>query len=61
MNNPPAESKEVIVKIYVDNYATTIPNAEITDTIPSESKKTLVKSVSELNLALGKRFIYCSL
>ena len=59
VNNPHVESKEVTVKLYVDNYATSI--AEITDTVPAESKKALIKSVSELSLMPGKHFVYCSL
>ena len=61
VNNPHTESKEVTVKIYIDNYATSVPNAEIIDTIPAESKKTLIMLMSELNLTSGKHFVYCSL
>ena len=61
VNNPHVESKEVTVKIYVDNYGTSTLDAEISDTILAESKKTLVKPVSELNLASGKHFVYCTI
>ena len=61
VNNPHIESKEVTVKLYVDNYATSEPVAELTETIPAESKKTIAKLVSELNLVSGNHFVHCSL
>jgi len=60
VNNHNTIDIEVTVKIYVDNYATSVPDAEIIDTIPAEDKKTLNKAVSELNLTSGKHFVYCS-
>lgn len=61
VDNPHAVSKTVTVKLYIDNYATSAPTAEITDIVPAMSKKTLTKAVNDLNLTSGKHFIHCSL
>ena len=61
VNNPNNIETEVTVKICIDNYGTSAPVVEITDTIPANSEKILTKNVSELNLSSGEHFIYCSL
>lgn len=58
VKNPSSIERDVVVKIYVDNYATSPPDAEITDTIPANSSKILTKNVSELNLTSGGHFVF---
>lgn len=60
VNNSNTIDIEVTAKIYVDNYATSVSDAEVTDTIPAEDKKTMSKAVNELNLTSDKHFVYCS-
>ena len=59
VNNPNNIEVEVTVKVYIDNYGTSDPSDNITDTIPAKSDKTLTKNVTDLTT--GEHFIYCSL
>ena len=59
INNPNYIEVEVTVKVYIDNYGTSDPSDEMTDTIPAKSDKALTKSVTDLTA--GEDFIYCSL
>ena len=59
INNPNNIEMEVTVKVYIDNYGTSDPSGEMTDTIPAKSDKTLTRSVADLTA--GEHFIYCSL